>query len=159
MKKLFIAAMCAVPLVSTVIPGVMHTGAVRAGDTVYPVKMSGAQIAGDIFKDFKPVVIDHENEKGPFRTEDVETFLSSDRQFDTGMYRSGVNRFEIRDGYGVDEFMYFLKGGVTLTNLDGTVMEIKAGDAVTIPRDWKGVWETEGYTKIYVIYSPDGPIE
>jgi hypothetical protein len=28
-----------------------------------------------------------------------------------------------------------------------------------IPADWTGIWDTEGYTKIYVIYSPDGPIE
>jgi hypothetical protein len=28
-----------------------------------------------------------------------------------------------------------------------------------IPADWTGVWDTEGYTKIYVIYSPEGPIE
>jgi hypothetical protein len=33
-----------------------------------------------------------------------------------------------------------------------------AGDSVVIPEDWTGVWDTEGYTKIYVIYSPDGPI-
>ena len=34
--------------------------------------------------------------------------------------------------------------------------EIKAGDAVTIPKEWTGIWDTEGYTKIWVIYSEDG---
>ena len=48
---------------------------------------------------------------------------------------------------------------VTLTSEDGTVLEINAGDAVIIPKEWQGVWDTDGYTKIYVIYSPDEPIE
>ena len=58
--------------------------------------------------------------------------------------------------YGVDEFMYFVEGGVTLTSSDGTVTEIRAGDAVTIPKEWTGVWDTNGYKKIWVIYSADG---
>ena len=67
-------------------------------------------------------------------------------------------RHEINEPYGVNEYMHFLEGGVTLTASDGTVTEVRAGDSVVIPADWTGVWDTEGYTKIYVIYSPDGPI-
>jgi uncharacterized cupin superfamily protein len=124
-----------------------------------PVKMSKAEIAGSIFSERQPVVQKHDNEKGPFTTEDVEVFLSSDRHFDSGMYRSGANRFVISEAYGVDEFMYFLQGGVKLTSSNGEVLEINAGDAVTIPKEWTGVWETGGYTKIYVIYSADKEIE
>lgn len=29
-------------------------------------------------------------------------------------------RYEIGEPYGVDEFMYFLEGGVTLTSVDGS---------------------------------------
>jgi uncharacterized cupin superfamily protein len=65
-------------------------------------------------------------------------------------------RFEVTEPYGVDEFMYFLDGGVTLTSADGTVQRIAAGEAVTIPKEWTGIWETDGYTKIWVIYSADG---
>jgi uncharacterized cupin superfamily protein len=65
-------------------------------------------------------------------------------------------RAEINEPYGVDEFMYFLEGSVTLTSSDGTVQVIGAGEGVSIPREWTGVWETEGYTKIWVIYSEDG---
>ncbi len=25
--------------------------------------------------------------------------------------------------------------------------------------EWTGIWDTQGYTKIYVIYSPGGPIQ
>ena len=63
---------------------------------------------------------------------------------------------ELRAPYGVDEFMYFLEGGVTLTSSDGTVTTIEAGEGVTIPKEWTGIWDTEGYTKIWVIYSDDG---
>jgi uncharacterized cupin superfamily protein len=89
-------------------------------------------------------------------TLDVTTFLSSDKKFGSGVYKSGAVRFEIDDPYGVDEFMYFIEGGVTLTSADGTVHVISAGDGVTIPKEWTGVWETDGYTKIWVIYSEDG---
>ena len=123
-------------------------------EPVHPVKMSADQIAGKIFEDYEPVV----STKGDNRTEDVEVFLSKDRQFDAGMYRSGKVRHEINETYGVNEYMHFLEGGVTLTSSDGTVTEVRAGDSVVIPADWTGVWDTEGYTKIYVIYSPGGPI-
>ncbi len=129
--------------------------AALAAETLHPVKMSGAQIAGAIFEDYDPVVREH----GGNTTHDVEVFLSSNRQFDAGMYRSGKVRFDIDEPYGVHEYMHFLEGGVTLTSSDGTVTEVAAGDSVVIPAEWTGVWDTDGYTKIYVIYSPDGPIE
>ena len=89
-------------------------------------------------------------------TLDVTTLLSSDKKFASGMYRSGKTRSEIKEPYGVDEFMYFLEGSVTLTSADGSVQVINAGEGVTIPKEWTGVWDTDGYTKIWVIYSEDG---
>lgn len=146
MRRLQVSALCA---------GIVMAGAASAGDAVHPVKISQAQIGGAIFADYQPVV---KTEDGN-TTHDVEVFLSKDKQFDAGMYRSGKVRAEIMTPYGVNEYMHFLAGGVTLTSSDGTVTEIRAGDSVVIPADWTGVWDTEGYTKIYVIYSPDGPIE
>mgnify|MGYP003476723374 CR=1 FL=1 len=127
----------------------------QADNAVVPVKISKEQIAGKIFEDHKPIVAEHNGNT----TYDVEAFLSSDKQFDAGMYRSGKVRAEITKPYGVNEYMHFLEGGVTLTSSDGTVTEITAGDSVIIPAEWTGIWDTQGYTKIYVIYSPDGPIE
>ncbi|HMB61229.1 MAG TPA: cupin domain-containing protein [Xanthomonadales bacterium] len=135
--------------------GGAYSVTIQAANAVHPVKISKAQIAGGIFEDYEPVVIDHDGNI----THDVEVFLSSNKQFDAGMYRSGKVRAEINEPYGVNEYMHFLEGGVTLTSSDGTVTEIKAGDSVVISAEWTGVWDTEGYTKIYVIYSPDGPIE
>jgi len=127
---------------------------VQAGDAVHPVKMSKAQIAGGIFEDYEPLVSTHDGNT----TYDVEVFRTQSGLFDAGMYRSGKVRAEISEPYGVHEYMHFLEGGVTLTSGDGTVTKIEAGDSVVIPADWTGVWDTEGYTKIYVIYSPDKPI-
>ena len=45
---------------------------------------------------------------------------------------------------------------MTLTSGDGAQMTINAGEAVTIPKGWTGVWETEGYRKSWVIYSASG---
>lgn len=132
----------------------VHTG-LLAGEAIHPVKMSKAQIAGSIFEDYEPFVsTDHGN-----TTHDVEVFRTESGQFDAGMYRSGKVRHDITEPYGVNEYMHFLEGGVTLTSSDGTVTEITAGDSVVIPEEWTGVWETDGYMKIYVIYSADGPIE
>jgi len=127
-------------------------GAVAAAGTMHPQKIDAADISGEIFEreDMTKTVTDGNT------TLDVTTFMSSDGRFGPGMYRSDAVRYDITEPYGVDEFMFFLEGGVTLTSSDGTVQEIAAGEAVTIPKEWTGVWETEGYTKIWVIYSADG---
>jgi len=117
-----------------------------------PVRLTAAQIKGRIFEDFEPVVESHERVGQSWTTEDVEAFISSDRKFDAGVFRSGAVRAEIDEPYGVDEFMYFIEGGVTLTSADGSETVIRAGDAVMIPREWRGVWDTDGYLKIYVIH-------
>lgn len=118
----------------------------------HPEKLSKEAIAGGVFDDPRLIIEHHDAASGRYKTEDVENFLSADKKFDSGMYRSGPVTMDLAP-YGVDEFMYFLEGGVTLTSDDGTVTEIKAGDAVTIAKEWRGRWETKGYTKIYVIYS------
>lgn len=124
-----------------------------ADESVHPARISKAEIAGTIFE--RPEMIETMHENGN-TTLDVTTLLSSDGKFASGMYRSGKVRSEITEPYGVDEFMYFIEGGVTLTSSDGTVQVIEAGEAVTIPKEWTGVWDTDGYMKIWVIYSEDG---
>jgi uncharacterized cupin superfamily protein len=120
---------------------------------VHPAKISKADAAGDIFARENMITTEHDD---GHTTLDVTTLLSSDGKFASGMYKSGKTRSEINEPYGVDEFMYFLEGGVTLTSSDGTVTEIGAGEGVTISKEWTGIWDTDGYTKIWVIYSEDG---
>jgi len=128
------------------------SGVFAAENTLTTAVMTKADIAGAVFK--RPDLIVEKHDNGT-ETLDVVSLLSSDKKFVTGMYKAPASRFEITEPYGVDEYMHFLEGGVTLTSSDGSVVEIKAGDSVTIAKEWTGIWETKGYTKIYVIYSPD----
>lgn len=121
--------------------------------SVLPAKISMADAAGMIFQRADMSAITHED---GHQTEDVTTMMSSDGKFGSGMYRSGKVRFEIDEPYGVDEFMFVLKGSITLTSSDGSVMTVQAGEGVTLAKEWTGIWETEGYEKIWVIYSEDG---
>jgi len=121
--------------------------------TVRPAKLSTADLSGEIFD--APDVLETEHDDG-HATLDVTSLKSSDGKFASGMYRSTATRFEITEPYGVDEFMYFLDGSVRLISTDGSVQTINAGEAVTIPKEWTGTWETDGYTKVWVIYSADG---
>jgi uncharacterized cupin superfamily protein len=121
-------------------------------ETIFPAKISAADAAGAIFS--RPDMEEIKHDDGHV-TQDVTTLISSDEKFSTGMYTSGATRSEISEPYGVDEFMFFLEGGVTLTSSDGTVTEIRAGEGVTIPKEWTGIWDTKGYRKIWVIYSSD----
>ena len=123
-----------------------------AADVVLPSKISAEAMTGVIFE--RPDMLEQTHNGNT--TQDVTTLLSSDKKFASGMYKSGKVHSEIVEPYGVDEFMYFITGSVTLTSADGSKQVINAGEAVTIPKEWTGVWDTEGYTKIWVIYSEDG---
>ena len=143
---------CLLNLSVSVLLSLFIANAVHA-DSIHPAKISAADAAGKIFQ--RPDMEETRHKDG-HQTLDVTSLLSSDGKFASGMYRSGKTIAQITEPYGVDEFMYFLEGGVTLTSSDGTVTEIGAGEGVTIPKEWTGIWDTEGYTKIWVIYSADG---
>ena len=123
-----------------------------AAETVHPAKLSSADLTGKAFNNPNTSV----TETPTGNILDITSMKSSDGKFASGMYKAGKSRFEITEPYGVDEFMFFLEGSVTLTSKDGSQMTINAGEAVTIPKEWTGIWETEGYRKIWVIYSESG---
>ena len=130
-----------------------HTAGKKKVKNNRPSKLSAKEIAGAIFKHK-----DAEKYKEEGRPViNFTSLASNDKKFATGMYSAGESHEKFLDEvYGVDEFMYFITGSVTLTSEDGTVQVINAGEAVTIPADWKGTWDTKGYTKIWVIYSKNG---
>lgn len=139
-------------LATATLAGGLIADAAARDDAVHPAELSRDDLSGSFLEGPGAVVITEDGDE----VRDVTSLLSSDGRFASGMYRAGPSRWEITEPYGVDEFMYFLEGGVTLTSSDGTVTEIEAGEAVTIPKEWTGVWETDGYMKIWVIYSEDG---
>ena len=121
-------------------------------DAVHPSKLSVTDLEGGAFA-YPTTVVTGE---GDTEILDFTSLKSSDGKFASGMYKAGPQTFDITEPYGVDEFMFFLEGSVTLTSADGSVTTITAGEAVTIPKEWMGRWETTGYRKIWVIYSEDG---
>lgn len=83
----------------------------------------------------------------------VVTMTSADRRFETGFYQVGAEHEEyVGSGYANDEFCYILTGAVVLTAADGRMAMIGPGDSVSIPRGWLGRWDSDGYTKLWVIY-------
>ena len=132
--------------------GLITASSLAVAETVHPAKLSSSDLTGTVFENPNTIV----TETPTGNIFDITSLKSSDGKFASGMYKAGKSRFEITEPYGVDEFMFFLEGSVTLTSDDGSQMTINAGEAVTIPKEWTGVWETEGYRKIWVIYSESG---
>jgi len=131
--------------------------AMAADDVVHPTRLT---LGVEAFAAAETVRSTQPGTQGDVEVLDYEAFRTSNGKFDAGTYAvSGPHRFEIEQPYGVDEFMYFLEGGVTLVSRDGARMDVRAGDAVVIPSNWRGTWESQGYRKIYVIYSATKPIE
>jgi uncharacterized cupin superfamily protein len=129
------------------------TATVAQAETIKPIKDSKLDIAGDMFQRKDAV----KEDKGGNATTDVITFTSKDSAFQTGLYKSGPVHEEIKGprGFPYNEFLYFISGSATLTSSDGSVMVVNTGEAVTIPKGWTGLFDTQGYTKMYVTYNPD----
>ena len=134
----------------TLLTGLISVSAMA--DVSHPAKLSQEALEGAAFDDPSTTI----TEVGGENILDFTSLKSSDGKFASGMYKAGPQIFDITEPYGVDEFMFFLEGSVTLTSADGSVITVDAGEAVTIPKAWVGRWETEGYRKIWVIYSEDG---
>ena len=147
MKKIILTTVVCIFMTMTVLSDTHEESTV-----VIPAKISKKDAAGAIYN--RPDMIEKTNNGNT--TLDVMTMLSSDGKFGTGMYRSGKIHFDITEPYGVDEFFYILEGSITLTSADGTVQTMNAGEAVSIPKEWTGIWDTNGYSKVWVIYSEDG---
>jgi uncharacterized cupin superfamily protein len=126
---------------------------VAQAETIKPIKASKHDIAGAIFQRKNAF---HENKDGNATT-DVVTFTSLNMVFQTGVYKSDPAHEEIKGPQGLpyNEFLYFISGRVRLTSSDGSVMNVNAGEAVTLPKGWTGHFDTQGYTKLYVTYNPD----
>jgi uncharacterized cupin superfamily protein len=77
-----------------------------------------------------------------------------------GSFRAGLSSMPERRSLQVeasqgDEFLFVVQGSETFTSSDGSVLEAKAGDAVFLPKGWKGHYDTRGYQEFYAKYGPD----
>jgi uncharacterized cupin superfamily protein len=116
----------------------------------HPAYIPKADVQGNIFK--RPAA--QKVKDGDGTALDITTFASKDGKFTTGMYQAGSEHEEYKDGYETNEYIYLIKGNIKLTSTDGTVIVVGPGEAATIPKGWKGRWDTDGYTKLWVIYDP-----
>ncbi|MDP9064857.1 MAG: cupin domain-containing protein [Pseudomonadota bacterium] len=138
--------------VAAIMFGITPTGAAEkpanplAADK--PIKVSAAEATGPIFS--SPAAVKENGPDGPAKN--VLLLRSKDKRVEMGLYEAGPLEEDVST-YPEDEFMYFLAGGVTLTSADGTVLVVKAGEGVAMPRGWKGHWSTKGYKKYYVTYA------
>ena len=58
--------------------------------------------------------------------------------------------------FPLDEFVYVLSGKLILTDIDGEVHEYAVGDALIVPKGWRGTWEMQGnYRELVVIAAPE----
>ena len=122
---------------ATLLTGLISVSAMA--EVSHPAKLSQQALEGAAFDDPSTTITEVEGEK----ILDFTSLKSSDGKFASGMYKAGPQAFDI-------------EGSVTLTSTDGAVITVNAGEAVTIPKEWMGRWQTEGYRKIWVIYSEDG---
>ena len=131
---------------------VLTSSAFGADAPPKPVKVTAAQAAGPIFS--RKDAVNSTGVDGP--STDVALMQSADKKFTTGVYKAGPSDLQVDgDGYPEDEFFYLLTGGVTLTSTDGSVLDVRPGESVSLPKGWKGRWTTQGYTKYYVTYNAE----
>ena len=133
------------PLVALVIALAIALPA--SADVPKPVKVTAAEAAGPVFN--RKDAVKENGAEGA--TTDVSIMQSADKKMQAGVYKAAASDTAI-DAYPEDEFCYLLTGSVKLTSTDGTVLDIKAGEAFAIRKGWKGRWTTPGYTKYYVTY-------
>jgi len=116
----------------------------------HPAYIPKTEVQGAIFKRPETKKV----KDGDGTALDITTFTSKDGTFTTGMYEAGAEHEVYKDGYEVNETIYLIKGSIKLTSSDGAVIVVGPGEAATIAKGWKGRWDTDGYTKIWVIYDP-----
>ena len=96
--------------------------------------------------------LEETSEAGTVPASDWLWHHSDDGCLQSGFYETGKNRYVIDEPYPHDELMVFVEGGVTLTPEGGESVIVGPGDTVAIPAGWRGIWESDGYRKFYVIY-------
>lgn len=138
-------------LITILVSTIIFVGTAYAdhhNEVIKPSQMTKSDIAGAIYERSDMT----KSTTNGNTTLDVTDMLSSDGKFETGMYRSGATKMVIDEPYGVDEIFYIIEGSITLTSADGSVLTSGAGETLSIPKEWTGIWETDGYSKIWAIY-------
>jgi uncharacterized cupin superfamily protein len=121
-------------MVSPAVAQVMHPTKIAGNDP-------GAQATPDVHTDptYKWRVMGH----------------SADKLFRAGLSwtEKGVN--DVDEPNTVDEFLFIIKGREKYTSLDGTVIEVNAGEGIFVPKGWRGKWQSDGPVEFFfAVYDP-----
>ncbi|RZV45900.1 MAG: DUF861 domain-containing protein, partial [Acidimicrobiales bacterium] len=84
---------------------------------------------------------------------DPEMFVGSltEGAIESGVWTCSVGGWPETD-YAVNEVMVMVAGRLRITNEDGSVHELSAGDMFFLPKGWAGRWDVlEDMKKIYFI--------
>lgn len=74
---------------------------------------------------------------------------------DSGVWSCDVGAWDEVD-YAVNEVMIMLDGHLRITDTDGAVHDLRAGDMFFLPKGWSGRWDVvEAMRKAYVIVEQD----
>lgn len=81
---------------------------------------------------------------------------SADKNFRTGLSWTVKGVKDVDEPNTVDEFLFILEGREKYTSLDGTVIDVSAGEGIFVPKGWRGKWESDGPVKFFfAVYDPD----
>lgn len=81
---------------------------------------------------------------------------SADKNFRAGLSWTAKGVNDVDEPNTVDQFLFILQGREKYTSLDGTVVEVNAGEGIFVPKGWRGKWESDGPVKFFFsAYDPD----
>lgn len=137
-------------LIVTLLTSFLLTVSIANADSAEPIKIDKNDMGLEVFDGLET----HKDDYGADMSY-ITSLTSTDKKFMTGLYKSGpVIETHILQDYGDDEFMYILSGSITLKSIGGNEIVAEAGDAISMPKEWRGTWHSDGYTKLWVIYNP-----
>ena len=131
------------------------TASVGADDIVLPVMLDRPALEGGLYEQVETRISTLDWSGGINTTETAEAFVSDDGRMRMGLFRSDAVTINRTTPRPLNEYMHFIQGGARFTAPDGTVFDVKAGESILVPRGWVGLFETEGYLKLYVAYTPE----
>jgi uncharacterized cupin superfamily protein len=80
---------------------------------------------------------------------------SADKLFRAGLSWTAKGVKDADEPNTVDEFLFIIKGREKYTSLDGTVIEVNAGEGIFVPKGWRGKWESDGPVEFFfAVYDP-----
>ena len=81
--------------------------------------------------------------------------INDDGRVEIGIWQVTPGSFR-GETSGIDEFMHFVAGAGTITDVNGAITELRPGVVMFCPNGWSGLWEvTETIRKTYTIVRTD----